>query len=154
MNAADRYLTRKTRVSRIVVLLENTGAIALFLMMAALVYVAVYGYQVDGFDIGHLFLCLAEVVLVLPLNVITERKRARKHAQLIVEALLEQETGCVPCDELEKLCGVRKAAQRAVQLTEKGYLKDVLLRRGMICLADMAPQEPEAAEEIKPIFRN
>lgn len=76
MNDAEKYLTQRTRVSTAVVLLENLAAVGLFLLMAMLVIVAVYGFQVDGLAAGHALLCVAEVLLVIPLNLITERKRA------------------------------------------------------------------------------
>lgn len=154
MNDAEKYLAQRTRVSTAVVLLENLAAVGLFLLMSMLVIVAVYGFQVDGLAAGHAMLCVAEVLLVIPLNLITERKRARKHAELIVDALAAQAEGRIPCDELEAVCGVRRAAQRAVQLSEKGYLTGIGLRKGYVCLMDRQAEEPEEAEDVKPIFHN
>jgi len=153
MNGAERYLTRKARPGKAVIWLENAALVALFLVIAALVQTAVYGYMTYGLMAAHAALAAIILAIFAVMNLLTERKRCRMHAERIVRALLQQEDGCILCDEMGKHTGVRKAADEAVRLGEKGYLTDVVLRKGCIGLAD---RMPEAVEEVPvtPIFKN
>lgn len=151
MQGAQGYLTQKTRPGRAVRTLEKLALTGLFLLLAACVYVAVYGYMQDGLSVAHLILAAVAVVIALVMNPIAERMRRRKHAVLIVRALTEA-GGWLPCEELEAACGVRKAAQTALLLREKGYLTGVSLKKGLIGFDEALPADE--AEEIVPIFRN
>lgn len=148
----ERYLTDKTRPGRVVRAVEKLALIGLFLLLTACVYVAVFGYMREGgLRIAHLYLCLPAVLLVWAMNPIAERLRARKHAKLIVAALMRAE-GRLPADELEPACGVRAAAVRARQLVTKGYLTGVCFREGLIGLEGMMRTEDEPKRDVVPIF--
>ena len=146
-----RYLTEKTKPGKGRMLLEKAVLIALFALLAIIVYVAVYGYLVDGLSMGHVIMCVPAVLLVLAMTPFTEQMRARKHAELIVRALMQADEG-MPFEELEGACGVRNAADVAMKLKKRGYLKEIYLHKGVIRLG--APPEEEEQEEIRTIFRD
>lgn len=143
----ERYLTEKCRPGRGVKLLENTASALLFLFFLGCIYVTLgvlmVGAQFEGGLGVTLLLPLIPAVLALvAMNALAERIRARKHAQVIVKKLQEA-GGCVPADEAEAVIGVRKAAQTALSLVEKGYLADVRLEKGVLLLAGAEVDLPE-----------
>jgi len=155
----ERYLTKKCRPGKGVVALENLALVACFALFAlcigATVYVLVtYVPMVGlgGLSWQNFLLLIPAALLAAAMNPLGERLRARKHARVIVEKL-QQAGGRIPADEAEAIIGVRRAAETAQQLVEKGYLTDVRLVQGCRCLGEAAPEEAPA-EEIKPLFHD
>lgn len=152
----ERYLTKKCRPGKGVKLLENTAMILCFGLFAACVAATVF-VVAKALSLGMLgwqnfLLLIPAVLLAVAMNAVGERMRARKHAQVIVRKL--QEAGrCVPADEAESLIGVRKAAQTALTLVEKGYLTDVRLAQGFLLLGD-AEAPVEKKPEAKQLFHD
>ena len=109
-------------------------------------------YERKVLDVKLLLLLVPLLLLVLVMNPIAERMRARRHALLIVKGL-EAAGGCIPADEAEDRIGVRAAADRAQELVTKGYLKDVRVERGFLLLAEAEEQLPPQ-EEVKQLFRD
>lgn len=151
--AANAYLTAKAYPGKGRVLLENAALLALCAALLALVYVGVYGWQDEGISAAHAILLAMVAGLIALLNLLTERKRARMHALLIVHALTGSHEGHVPVKELEKQ-GLRRAEDTVNRLLDKGYLTQVIIRGEDVWLADRLPAETAPKEEIKPIFRN
>lgn len=149
----EKYLTAKAHPAKGKVLLENAAVLALCAVLLALVYVGVYGWQKEGVSVAHAILLAVIAVLIVLLNLLTERKRARMHATLIVHALTGSHGGHVPVKELEKQ-GLRRVEDTVNRLLDKGYLKQVTIRGEDVWLADQLPQQTAPREEIKPIFRN
>ena len=152
----ERYLTSKTGPDRVVRLLENAALVVLFGLLGVCVYfvaeVAMLAYERKALDVKLLLLLVPLLLLVLVMNPIAERMRARRHALLIVRAL-EAAGCCIPADEAEDRIGVRAAADRAQELVTKGYLKDVRVERGFLLLAEAEEQLPPQ-EEVKQLFRD
>lgn len=152
----QRYLTKKARPGRGVQLMENAALILLTGLFALCVWflasMAVMAWERQLFSLKLLLPLIPAVLLALAMNPIAERIRARHHAQLIVKALLERD-GRIPADEVEDVTGVRRGADYALQLVEKGYVKDVRLAQGFLCVADVAEAMPPA-EAVKPLFRD
>lgn len=153
----ERYLTEKCRPGKAVKLLENAASALLFLLFVGCIYVTLMvvmlGAQMEGGLGVMLLLPLVPAVLaVVAMNAVTERIRARKHAQVIVNKLQEA-GGFVQADEAEKVIGVRRAAQTALTLVEKGYLTDVRLEQGFLLLVGAEAQLPRK-KEAKQLFRD
>ncbi len=149
----EKYLTDKNRPRKLRRLLEDLAIAGLFLVLAYCVYLAVYGYQRSGFSVAHLIIAAVAVAVAFALNPLMEVKRSRLHANRIIRALTASPEGGIPVNEMESVCGVRIAATVTGRLLEKGYLREVTFRKGIIWLADCMPEE-EPREEIKPIFQN
>lgn len=131
----DRYLTKKAQPKVLEAVLENLAAAALLLLLAVLGIVAVYGFLEDGFvPVAHLMLLVIAAPVLFLLNRVLERKRARKHAEVIVNALWEAHGNCLPVDELEKITGVRSVEKTLNQLIAKGYLTGVTMQKGQASL--------------------
>lgn len=152
----ERYLTKKSRPGRGVRLLEAAALLAGFGLFAACIalvaVMAPYMWTLKTVSVKNFLPLIPAVLLVVAMNPIGERIRARKHAGQIVKALLAAQ-GRIPADEAESVIGVRRAAETAQQLVEKGYMTDVRLVQGCLCLGDTVP-ESAVAEEIKPIFHD
>lgn len=156
----ERYLTKKCRPAKGVKLLENAAMIIGFGLMAGCIGITAYLLMtivqrsgVSGLSWRNFLLLIPAILLALGLNHVGERIRARKHAQVIVGKLM-QAGGCIPADEAEAVIGVRRAADTAQALVEKGYLTDVKMIRGVMCFADAAEAVDAPAEEIRPLFRD
>lgn len=162
----EKYLTKKALPGKGLLLAENAALLLLFLLLAACVYgvatVVMYGARVitaigaeaGGLNWRSLLLLVPVILLVLVMNPLAERIRARKHARLIVSALLKSENGALPMEEMDEACKIRGAADRAMTLVNKGYLTGVTTHKGLVCLSDRIPEEAQEPEEIVPIFRD
>lgn len=140
----ERYLTKKARPGKMALLAENAACLALTAGILALLLIGVAGYVMDGLVlIPHLLLLAAIAVLLWLLSRLTERKRARKHASVIVSALLTG--GSMPCEELENLTRVNRVHQRILDLTSQSYLTGVTVEKAVARLTGHAPVQPEAA---------
>lgn len=149
----EKYLTAKAHPAKGKVLLENAAVLALCAVLLGAVYVGVYGWQTEGVSVAHMILLAVIAALIVLLNLLTERKRARMHSTLIVHALLRS-GGHVPVKKLEKDAGMRRVEDTVNRLLDKGYLTQVTIRGEDVWLADQLPQQTAPQEEIKPIFRN
>lgn len=155
----ERYLTKKCRPGKGIVLLENAAMIVGFGLFAACVVITALMLAtllpvagIAGLSLRNFLLLIPAVLLVLALNALGERMRARKHARVIV-AKLQQADGCIPADEAESVIGVRKAADTAMALVSGGYLTEVRMEQGYLLLGDAeAPQSQK--EEPKQLFRD
>lgn len=147
----DFYLTERAKPGKGIQLVEKLGLIALFGVLSALVFVAVYGYYKEGLSFGHLFMCIPAVLIVLAMNPIAERFRRRKHAELIVRALMRTE-GSVLVEDFDEATGMRGSANTATQLIGLGYLQHITVKKDAVCLGDLKDETPP--EEIVPIFQD
>ena len=152
----ERYLTEKARPSKIVKLLENLALIVLTGLMALciwfLVKLVMAAYEMKVFSLNILLPLIPAALLAVLMNPIAERIRARHHAQVLVEALLAHE-GRIPADQVDETTGMRRGADYCLELVAKGYVRDVRLAQGFLCVADVADAMPPA-EEVKPLFRD
>ena len=152
----DRYLTDKTRPGKGVRMLENMALVVCFglfgccVLGTVLIVMTATQYGAPGWQ--NFLLLVPALLLTAVMNSITERLRARKHAKVIVEKL-QQAGGFVRADEAESLIGVRRAAENAMALVEKGYLTDVRLEQGCLALGEAAALLPQK-EEAKQLFRD
>ena len=142
----ERYLTKKSMPGRGLKLLESAAMIAGFALfagcIAATLLVVVKALPLGMLGWQNFLLLIPALLLVLALNSLGERIRARKHAQVIVSRLM-QAGGAVQADQAEAAIGVRKAVATALTLVEKGYLTDVRLEKGMLMLGEAAAELPE-----------
>lgn len=153
----ERYLTEKCRPGKGVKLLENAALALLFLFFLGCIYVTVgvlmFGAQFEGGLGVTLLLPLIPAALdLVAMNALAERIRARKHAQVIVTKLQEA-GGFVQADEAEAVIGVRRAAETARALVEKGYLTDIRLEQGCLLLGEAEATLPRK-EEAKQLFHD
>lgn len=155
----ERYLTKKCRPGKGVKLLENAALVVGFglfaLCIAVTAYVVVTYVQsmgVGGLGWQNFLLLIPALVLALEMNPLGERIRSRKHAQVIVEKL-QKAGGFVHADEAETVIGVRRAAETAMALVEKGYLTDIRLEQGCLLLGEAEAQLPRK-EEAKQLFHD
>ncbi|MBQ8556323.1 MAG: hypothetical protein IJ438_10700 [Clostridia bacterium] len=133
----EQYLTSKARPGKAVAALENIAALLLAAALVAWAYVAVIGFLYDGLVLAaHGLMLIMAVPFFLLLCWIVERKRARKHASVIVSALCMSDAAGVPCEELEKLTRVRRLHQVILDLTAKGYIVHVTVEKGVARLAE------------------
>lgn len=129
------YLTKKAEPSSGVKAVEGILGIAAFLEAIFLGITLVYGVLEDGLVVGPvLILALLIGLLVALLCCITERKRARVHARVITSALCAAENGAMPFDELMKVTRINRLEQVINQLSGKGYIRQVAIIRGDVCL--------------------
>ncbi len=133
----DKYLTTKAKPGRLVRLAENAAALTLAAALFCWGFIAVMGFLQDGFmPLAHTLMVLVAIPFTLLLSWLLERKRARKHAQVIVSALCLTAEGCIACDELEKITGVRQLRMVIARLTAKGLVKDIAVMRDLVRLTD------------------
>lgn len=139
----ERYLTKKARPGKMALLAENAACLALTAGVLVLLLIGVAGYVMDGLVlIPHLILLGMIVLLLWLLSRLTERKRACKHASVIISALLTG--GSMPCEELENLTRVNRVHQRILDLTSQGCLTGVTVEKAVARLTAHAPAQPEA----------
>lgn len=152
----QRYLTRKANPGTGTKLLENLALIVLLLLEGLCLYASVrvllYGLQGAGMNASFLLPLIPAVLLVIPANAVTERIRARRHARMILEALVKEEEP-VPLDELDQKSGVHRSAGVINQLINGGYVQELCVRQGFACLGDRGDQLP-ATEPVKPLFHD
>lgn len=155
----ERYLTKKCRPGKGMRLLENAAMVVGFVLFALCIAVTVYvvvtyvqSMGVSGLGWQNFLLLIPAALLALALNPLGERIRSRKHAQVIAEKL-HKAGGFVQADEAEAVIGVRRAAETAMALVEKGYLTDVRLEQGCLLLGEAEAQLPRK-EEVKQLFRD
>lgn len=135
MRDYDGYLTKKATPDIWATVLENAAVAALLLMMMGCCVVAFFGFLEDGLVLtAHLMLLAILLVLLIPMNLLLERKRARKHAEVVVDALMAARDGSLPLQELESITGVRDAEKTVNQLLAKGYVQHVSIRQGLVIL--------------------
>ena len=155
----EKYLTKKACPGKAVRLLENVALLALFALLAGCVWMMAsaltLAYASQVLSWRNFLPLLPAAVVVLMMNPIAERIRSRHHARVLVKALLAAD-GKIPVDDAETVTGVRRAAETAQQLVEKGYLRDVRMTQGYLCLEEAAQaldaQAPKA--EVTPLFRD
>lgn len=152
----EKYLTLKARPGRGVRLLENVALIVLMGLFALCIWLLastlMTAYSLGLFRLKNLLPVIPGVLLVLAMNPTAERIRARHHARLIVKALLASE-GKIPADEVDERTGMRRGGDYAMQLVSRGYLVNVRLAQGFLCVAEVA-DEMAPAEEVAPLFRD
>lgn len=155
----ERYLTRKCRPGKGVKLLEKLAMAVGFALFALCIAVTVYvvatyvqSMGVTGLGWQNFLLLIPAALLALALNPLGERIRARKHAQVIVEKL-QKAGGVVQADKAEAVIGVRRAAETAMTLVEKGYLTDIRLEQGCLLLGEAEATLPRK-EEAKQLFHD
>lgn len=152
----DKYLTPKTTPGKIVQILENMALLIIFTGFALCLYLLgaalLLAYETKALSWRNLLPLIPAALLALAMNPLMERIRFRHHARVIAKALAEAD-GKIPADEAEAVIGVRRAADTALQLVEKGYLRDVQLTQGFLCGAEVAANMAPA-QEIKAIFKD
>ncbi|MBR3764583.1 MAG: hypothetical protein IKK57_08580 [Clostridia bacterium] len=155
----EKYLTKKACPGRAVRILENVALLALFALLAGCIWMTAsaltLAYRAQLISWRNFLPLLPAAVVVLMMNPIAERIRARHHARILVKALLAAD-GKLPVDDAEAVTGMRRAAEMAQQLVEKGYLRDVRMTQGYLCLEEAAQALDALApkEEVKPLFRD
>ena len=155
----EKYLTKKACPGKAVRILENLALLVLFALLAGCIWmmasVLMLAYEVKLLSWQNFLPLVPAALLVLLMNPIAERIRARHHARVLVKALMEAE-GKLNVDDAETATGMRRAAETALQLAGKGYLQGVRMTRGHLCLAEAADaldaQAPK--EEARPLFRD
>lgn len=152
----ERYLTEKARPGLAVRLLENVALIVLIGLLAGCIWLQadmlMKAYKLGLFGLTNLLPVIPAILVALAMNPIAERIRARHHAKLIVKALLASE-GKIHVDEVDDKTGMRRGADYAMQLVAKGYMVDVRLAQGFLCVADVA-DSLAPVEEVAPLFRD
>lgn len=155
----EKYLTKKASPGRMVRILENVALLVLFALFAGCIWLTatalLMAYEVKLLSWQNFLPLVPAVLLALLMNPIAERIRARHHARVLVRALLAAE-GKIPVDEADNVTGVRRAVETALQLADKGYLCDVRMTQGHLCLEEAADaldaRAPKA--EVTPLFRD
>lgn len=132
----EKYLTKKVYPGKLQTFAENGAAVLLAAALMVWVGIAVFGFLQDGFQVAHVVMLLIAVPFVLILSRLTDRMRARKHARVIIGALCLSPSGCVVMEELGKKTGVRDVAGTVTKLVAQGLIRDVLIKRDLVCLAD------------------
>ena len=133
----DKYLTSKAQPGKWTLLVENVASLALAAALMAWLFIAVWGFALDGFmPIAHTVMVLIAIPFVMLLSALLERKRARKHARVIVSALCLTGEGSIPCEELAKITGIRSLEMVIARLTGKGFIRNIVVMRDLVRLAD------------------
>ena len=133
----DKYLTSKAKPGKLTLLAENAASLVLAAVLMAWLFIAVWGFMVGGImPIAHTLMVLIAIPFVMRLSVVLERRRARKHAQVIVSALCLTGEGSIPCAELAKITGIRSLEMVIARLTGKGYIRNIVVMRDLVRLAD------------------
>ena len=155
----EKYLTKKACPGKAVRLLENVALLALFALLAGCVWMMAsaltLAYASQVLSWRNFLPLLPAAVVVLMMNPIAERIRARHHARVLVKALLAAD-GKIPVDDAETVTGVRRAAETALRLVDRGYMQQVRMTQGFLCVAEVAAElDAQApAQEVKPLFRD
>lgn len=132
----EKYLTEKARPGRIVMLAENLLGAGLFVLLILWASVGVYGFLKEGFvPLTHLLMVLMAIPFLMALSWIVERKRARKHAQVILGALATSDEA-LELEEMEKQTGVRQLHKTINSLVAKGYVRNVTVQSGRVQLKE------------------